>query len=322
MYRDDFKDYAKILFRTFGDRVKNWVTINEPLITVKYGYDLGFPPSSRCSDRKTCKAGNSSTEPYTVAHNFLLAHATAASLYKRMFQPKQGGQIGVFVSAQYYEPYSKSPQDRAAAKRGLDFEIGWLPKFTSKEKKLVKGSVDFMGLNYYTAIFAKSIPVDFHALPVSSTADVFVNLTAERNGVLNFSSVHRYMGGSETTYYLYPKGVQKLLEYMKREFENPAIYITENGLSQTRNDSLPLKVQLNDPSRIDYTVHHLYRIRKAIKNGVNVKGYFYWSLLDGFEWIAGYINRFGLYHIDYNNNLTRTPKDSAKWFKRFLKHHE
>ncbi|KAK0595111.1 hypothetical protein LWI29_003676 [Acer saccharum] len=243
MYRDDFKDYAKILFRTFGDRVKNWVTINEPLITVKYGYDLGFPPSSRCSDRKTCKAGNSSTEPYIVAHNFLLAHATAASLYKRMFQPKQGGQIGVSVSAQYYEPYSKSPQDRAAAKRGLDFEIGWLPKFTSKEKKLVKGSVDFMGLNYYTAIFAKSIPVDFHALPVSSTADVFVNLT---------------------------------------------------GLSQTRNDSLPLKVQLNDPSRIDYTVHHLYRIRKAIKNGVNVKGYFYWSLLDGFEWIAGYINRFGL----------------------------
>ncbi|TXG67717.1 hypothetical protein EZV62_008992 [Acer yangbiense] len=193
-----------------------------------------------------------------------------------------------------------------------------LPKFTPKEKKLVKGSVDFMGLNYYTAIFAKSIPVDFHASPVSSTADVFINLTAERNGVL----IGPPMGGSETSYYLYPKGVQKLLEYMKREFKNPAIYITENGLSETRNDSLPLKVQLNDPSRIDYTVQHLYRIRKAIKNGVNVKGYFYWSLLDGFEWIAGYINRFGLYHIDYNNNLTRTPKDSAKWFKRFLKHHE
>ncbi|TXG67719.1 hypothetical protein EZV62_008994 [Acer yangbiense] len=229
--------------------------------------------------------------------------------------------------------------DRAAAKRGLDFEIGWflkplvsghypkimrmiakdrLPKFTPKEKKLVKGSVDFMGLNYYTAIFAKSIPIDFHASPVSSTANVFVNLTAERNGVL----IGPPMGGSETSYYLYPKGVQKLLEYMKREFKNPAIYITENGLSETRNDSLPLKVQLNDPSRIDYTVQHLYRIRKAIKNGVNVKGYFYWSLLDGFEWIAGYINRFGLYHIDYNNNLTRTPKDSAKWFKRFLKHHE
>ncbi|KAK4857306.1 hypothetical protein QYF36_026730 [Acer negundo] len=336
---DDFKDYAEILFRTFGDRVKTWVTINEPMITVKYGYDLGFPPSGRCSDRKTCKAGNSSTEPYTVAHNFLLAHATAASLYKRKFQPKQGGQIGVSVSAQYYEPYSKSRQDRAAAKRGLDFEIGWflkplvsghypkimrmiakdrLPKFTAKEKKLVKGSIDFMGLNYYTAIYAKSIPVDFHASPVSSTADVFVNLTAERNGVLIGPPIR----GSETTYYLYPKGVQKILQYMKREFKNPAIYITENGLSQTRNDSLPFEVQLNDPSRIDYIVQHLHRIRKAIKNGVNVKGYFYWSLLDGFEWIAGYINRFGLYYIDYNNNLTRTPKDSAKWFKRFLKHHE
>ncbi|KAK2643516.1 hypothetical protein Ddye_025279 [Dipteronia dyeriana] len=179
---NDFKDYAKILFRTYGDKVKTWVTINEPLITAKYGYDLGFPPPSRCSDRKTCKAGNSSTEPYTVAHNFLLAHATAASLHRRKFQPKQGGQIGVSVSAQYYKPYSKSLQDKAAAKRGLDFEIGcvWtlskdheknsqgrLPKFTAKEKKLVRGSVDFMGLNYYTAIYVKGIPINFHASQVS-----------------------------------------------------------------------------------------------------------------------------------------------------------
>ncbi|KAK4856307.1 hypothetical protein QYF36_016186 [Acer negundo] len=333
---DDFKDYAEILFNTFGDRVKNWITMNEPLITAKYGYDFGMPPQGRCSDRKTCKSGNSSTEPYTVAHNLLLAHATVASLYKHKFQPIQCGLIGVTVSSLYYVPYSKSLQDRDASKRALDFEIGWfvkplvsgdypktmrkiakdrLPRFTAEEKKLVMGSTDFIGLNYYSSMYVKSIPIKFHAPPVSSIADVFVNLTAERNGVLIGSP----MEGSLSSY-IYPKGLQKLLNYMKKEFKNPAVYITENGLSQNQNDSLPLEVQLNDQSRINYILRHLYRIRKAIKNGANVKGYFYWNLFDDFEWIAGYTPRYGLYHIDYKNNLTRIPKDSAEWFKHFLKY--
>ncbi|KAK2648252.1 hypothetical protein Ddye_015741 [Dipteronia dyeriana] len=332
---DDFKDYTEILFRTFGDRVKNWITINEPLIVAKYGYDLGFPPQVRCTDRKTCKAGNSSTEPYIVAHNLLLAHATAFRLYTEKFQKKQGGQIGLTLLGQYYEPYSESSDDKAAAKRAMDFELGWfaeplvygdyprimreivkdrLPTLSAEEKKLIKGSFDFIGINYYTSRYAKNIPIDLRATPISFSADESVNITADKNGVL--------MGPrAEGTrfIYIYPQGLQKILEFIKKEYQNPTIYITENGVTEKRNDSLPVNVALKDQHRINYVVQHLYRIRKAIENGVNVKGYFYWSIFDDFEWIDGYLARFGLYYIDYKNNLTRIPKNSIRWYKGFLK---
>lgn len=90
---------------------------------------MGIAPPGRCSDRKKCPSGNSSTEPSIASHNLLLAHATAARLYKQKFQPEQGGQIGLSLVGQYYEPYSNSPRDTAAAKRALDFELGWLVYF-------------------------------------------------------------------------------------------------------------------------------------------------------------------------------------------------
>ncbi|KAK1564341.1 hypothetical protein Q3G72_001094 [Acer saccharum] len=328
---DDFKDYTEILFRTFGDRVKNWITINEPLIVAKYGYDLGLPPQGRCTDRKTCRAGNSSTEPYIVAHNLLLAHATAFRLYSEKFQEKQGGQIGLTLLGEYYEPYSESSDDKAAAKRAMDFELGWfmeplvygdyprimreivkdrLPTFSAEEKKLIQGSFDFIGINYYTSRYAKNIPIDLRATPISFSVDESVNITADKNGVL--------MGPrAEGTLfiYIYPQGLQKILEFIKKEYQNPTIYITENGVTEKRNDSLPINVALEDQHRINYVVQHLYHIRKAIENGVNVKGYFYWSIFDDFEWIDGYLARFGLYYIDYKNNLTRIPKDSLRWYK-------
>ncbi|KAL5815000.1 hypothetical protein ACOSQ3_025799 [Xanthoceras sorbifolium] len=332
---DDFKDYAETCFRTFGDRVKNWITINEPLIVAQYGYDMGLPPQVRCSDRKTCKAGNSSTEPYIVAHNLLLAHASAFRLYKEKFQAKQGGQIGLSLLGQYYEPYSEESDDKAAAKRAMDFEIGWfveplvygdyprimreivknrLPTFTAEEKKLIKGSFNFIGINYYTARYAKNIPIDLRATPISFTVDESVNLTVEKNGVL----IGPQAKGSRFIY-IYPQGLQKILEFMKKEYQNPTIYITENGVAEKRNDSFPVGMALKDQHRINYVVQHLYRVREAIENGVNVKGYFYWSLFDDFEYLAGYMARFGFYYIDYKNNLTRIPKDSVKWFKNFLK---
>lgn len=93
------------------------------------------------------------------------------------------------------------------------------------------------------------------------------------------------------------------------------IYI---GLYTRRNDSLALADQLKDPERISYLVRHLYRLNKAIKNGVNVKGYFYWALFDDFEWGMGFSDRYGLYYIDFDHNNRRIPKLSAKWFKAFL----
>ncbi|KAF5743701.1 beta-glucosidase 12-like [Tripterygium wilfordii] len=313
-----FKDYCEICFNSFGDRVKNWITINEPLILAQFGHDLGFAPPGRCSDRSKCPEGDSSTEPYIVGHNLLLAHAHAAKLYKDNFQKNQGGQIGISLVGQYYEPYSDSPEDKAAQKRALDFSLGWyveplvfgdypiimkelvkdrLPVFTEEEKMLLKGSCDFIGINYYTTRYAKSIPIDPLAPALSYTAD-------------KFAEPSLYI-------YIYPEGLQKLLEFMKYTYQDPKIYITENGVTQCGD--IPRLQAINDDDRIKFIRQHLYRIAQAIKNGVNVNGYFYWSAFDDFEWVEGYTVRFGLYYVDYKANLLRIPKRSAAWLYKFLR---
>ncbi|XVF54652.1 hypothetical protein PTKIN_Ptkin05aG0198500 [Pterospermum kingtungense] len=135
----DFKNYAEICFRSFGDRVKHWVTINEPMIMAKFGYDMGIAPPGRCSNRIMCPAGNSATEPYIAGHNLLLAHAVVARLYKNKYQAAQGGQIGISHVGQYYEPYTNSLFDRIASKRAMDFELGWsvLKPLSDKQFKLL-----------------------------------------------------------------------------------------------------------------------------------------------------------------------------------------
>ncbi|KAL5565525.1 hypothetical protein UlMin_028689, partial [Ulmus minor] len=194
---NDFKDYCEILFRTYGDRVKNWITVNEPYV-VALGYDIGYGPPGRCSlppPIGPCAAGNSSTEPYIVAHNFILAHAAAVNLYRDKFQAELGGQIGFSLVAEYMEPYLDSPDDKAAAQRYLEFLIGWyveplvygdypktmrdivkerLPTFSGEEKMLIKGSFDFIAINYYTSRYAsKAEPV----APTHYLGDYLVNTT-------------------------------------------------------------------------------------------------------------------------------------------------
>ncbi|XP_022738214.1 beta-glucosidase 13-like [Durio zibethinus] len=332
----DFKNYAEICFKAFGDRVKNWITINEPLIIAKFGYAMGVAPPGRCSDRRNCPAGDSATEPYVAAHNLLLAHATAAKLYKEKYQATQGGQIGMSLVGQYYEPYSNTLFDRIAAKRAMDFELGWfmeplvrgqyplsmrrlvkgrLPVFTEKEKKLVNGSFDFIGINYYTSRYVKNIPINPKAAPVSFLADEHINSTVVKNGV----PIGPKAEGSWFLY-IYPKGLYKILKFMKKHYnKNLIIYITENGVTEKKNDSIPIHQVLNDQFRIEFVQKHLQQISKAVNNGVNVKGYFYWSLFDDFEWTEGFGVGFGLYYIDYNNNLKRIPKKSAKWYHDFVK---
>ncbi|XP_021823381.1 LOW QUALITY PROTEIN: beta-glucosidase 32-like [Prunus avium] len=114
---DDFKAYTEICFTTFGDRVKNWITINEQLIIAKFGYDYGIAAPGRCSISAgfPCSAGNSATEPYIVSHNLLLAHATVVELHREKFQEKQGGESGISLVGQFVEPYSESSKDRASA---------------------------------------------------------------------------------------------------------------------------------------------------------------------------------------------------------------
>ncbi|BBH05461.1 beta glucosidase 11 [Prunus dulcis] len=176
--RKDFTAYADVCFKTFGDRVLYWTTMNEPNVFSLGGYDIGFLPPQRCSAPfgANCSRGNSSVEPYIAVHHLLLSHASAARLYKKKYQDKQHGFVGINVFAYWFVPLTKTIEDELAAQRALDFYTGWilnplvfgdypdvmkknagsrLPAFTSLESRSVKGSCDFLGINYYNTLYAK-----------------------------------------------------------------------------------------------------------------------------------------------------------------------
>nr|GMD85537.1 beta-glucosidase 40-like [Ipomoea batatas] len=173
----DFAAYAETCFEKFGDRVKQWATINEPRSVTVLGYDLGVQAPGHCSIflHLLCTEGNSATEPYIVAHNLLLAHAAAVHIYRTKFQAKQGGKIAIVVESFWYEPLTNSHEDIEAKQRALDYYLGWflepvitgdypnsmrsrvgerLPIFSATESALVKGSYDFIGINHYTTWYA------------------------------------------------------------------------------------------------------------------------------------------------------------------------
>ncbi|KAM2960933.1 hypothetical protein FF1_030566 [Malus domestica] len=332
---DHFKDYAELCYKEFGDRVKHWFTENEPYTFSYMGYAVGTQVPGRCSSWQNlnCTGGDSAIEPYLVAHHLLLAHGAAVELYKNRYQATQKSLIGITLVSDWYEPASDSKQDKDAALRSLDFMFGWfldpltsgdyphtmrsivgkrLPKFTKEQSKLLNGSFDFLGINYYTARYTSSAPNN-NSLPASYVTDSRADLTTELNGVLIGPQA------ASDWLYVYPKGIHDLVLYTKEKYNDPLIYITENGVSELNNPELSLEEALHDTSRIDYYYRHLCYLQAAIKNGAKVKGYFAWTLLDDFEWTAGYTVRFGLNYMDYKDGLKRYPKLSAHWFKNFLK---
>ncbi|KAE8037053.1 hypothetical protein FH972_009678 [Carpinus fangiana] len=332
---DDFRDFAELCFKEFGDRVKHWITLNEPWSCSVGGYASGQIAPGRCSSwlNMNCIGGDSGTEPYLVAHYQLLAHAASVLEYKQKFQAAQKGVIGITLNSHWMIPFSNARHHRNAALRALDFMLGWfldpltygdyphsmrflvgkrLPKFSKEQSKLVKGSFDFIGLNYYTTNYA-AYAAHLNSGNASYSTDSLANLTTERNGIP--------IGPPAASDWLrvYPRGFLDLLLYIKEKYHNPLLYITENGIDEVNNATLSLEAALVDNQRIEYYYSHLWYLRKAINEGVNIKGYFAWSLLDNFEWNAGYTFRFGINYVDYKNGLKRHPKLSARWFKNFLK---
>ncbi|KAL6537845.1 Beta-glucosidase 6 [Orobanche minor] len=334
----DFAAYAETCFKEFGDRVKYWITFNEPHTVAVQGYDVGLQAPGRCSIllHTFCRAGNSSTEPYIVAHNFLLSHANVVDIYKRKYKPKQGGSIGITLDSFWYEPASNSSADIQATQRAIDFHLGWfiepliigdypksmrarvgsrLPRFSPDQSDQVKGSFDFIGINHYTTWFVNNNNTNI--------IGVLLNDSLADSGAFSFPFV---LGkpipdrANSVWLYIVPHGIRSLMKYIKEKYGNPLVLITENGMDDRNSLFTSIKDACKDEKRIKYHNDYLTNLLAAInlEDGCNVRGYFVWSLLDNWEWGAGFSSRFGLYFVDYNDNMKRYAKDSVKWFKNLL----
>ncbi|OAY40077.1 hypothetical protein MANES_10G147600v8 [Manihot esculenta] len=276
---DDYHDYVDFCFEEFGDRVKYWITINEPNYFSCFGYATGDTAPGRCSNYiGNCTVGNSATEPYIVVHHMILCHATALKLYKQKYQASQKGTIGIIITAFWKVPKFETTASRKAASRGLDFTIGWvlhpltygdypesmrslvgerLPKFTEEQSKMIQGCIEFVGINYYTARYVDASPSSTK-VNLSYTTDSQTIESTEKNGI----PIGQQAGSSWI--YIYPEGIREIVFYIKRNFNNPPIYITENGVED--NSSMAINESLNDSLRIKYHYLHLSYLLQAIKS--------------------------------------------------------
>ncbi|WJX49050.1 hypothetical protein P8452_35537 [Trifolium repens] len=321
----DFTAYADICFREFGDRVKHWTTVNEGNVDSIGGYDAGMLPPQRCSPSSifNCSKGNSSTEPYLATHHMLLAHASAARLYRTKYKAKQQGFIGFNLLLFRFVPLTNTSEDIIAAQRAQDFYIGWfmnpfifgeypdimkknvgsrLPFFTSRESNLVKGSIDFLGINFYYAYYVKNNAKSLQKKNRDYAADMAVELKPFPGN-----------GTSTDEIPVIPWILQELLHSLKNDYGNFPIYIHETGQQTRRNSSL------DDWPRVKYMNEYIGSVLDMLRNGLNIRGYFVWAFLDVFELLGGYEASYGLYYIDLEDpTLRRQPKLSSVWYSNFL----
>lgn len=331
--QEDFTYFADLCFKMFGDRVKHWTTFNEPNLMVKLGYFSGKYPPNHCSKPfGKCASGNSSTEPYIAAHNIILAHAKTVNIYRKNYQAKQGGSVGIAIDMRWYEPLRNITEDHIAVSRAQSFEAPWfldplffgdyphdmhqilgtnLPKFTEGEKQLLKNQIDFVGINHYKTLYVKDCifsPCDLDTY----TGDALVSASAERNGI----PIGKPTPVANNC--VVPSSMEKLVMYLNQRYQNIPLYITENGYAQIGHSSTTVEELFNDTERLSYIRDYLTYLSFAIRKGANVKGYFVWSLMDNFEWLSGYTIKYGLCHVDFRS-LKRTPRLPARWYSKFIK---
>ncbi|KAJ4817237.1 beta glucosidase 11 [Rhynchospora pubera] len=324
---DDFTAYADVCFREFGDRVKYWSTMAQPNILSIAGYDQGSWPPSHCSNPFGvihCTIGNSAVEPYIVMHNLLLAHASVYNLYHTKYYELQKGKVGINVYTLGLRPFSDSAADEKAVRRFRDFFIGWildplafgeypsimkkivgsrLPSFTKGQSKMLKGSFDFIGLNHYITLYVMDDSNNTNSVPRDYTADIMVRTSGSKNETphIQLTTVLRNVVPD-------PDGLQYILNYLKEDYNNPPIYVQENGRGLAWNSSL------EDTERIKYVSNFIRGTLHAIRNGVDVRGYFLWSFIDLYEFLGGYETTYGLFRVDFDSEeKTRRPKLSAHW---------
>ncbi len=290
-----FAAYAAEVARRFGDRVCSIATLNEPLCSAWLGYEVGqFAPGH--TNRR---------EAFQVAHHLLLMHAQAMQAMRAVTRAK----LGIVLNHTPAFAAEATEADRRAARLADGLDVRWYmdplfrghypqdvlahlgpdaPLVQPGDLELMQQPLDFLGLNFYTRQF------------ISTTEP-------KRPPPGQF-------GFTDMGWEIYPKALTQHLVRLTREYSPPPIYITENGMAAP---DVMQEGRVHDEARIRYLHEHLQAIARACELGADVRGYFYWSLLDNFEWNSGYTKRFGLVHVDYQSQR-RTLKDSAHWYREFL----
>ncbi|XP_053127995.1 lactase-like protein [Hemicordylus capensis] len=319
-----FKDYADLCFENFGDRVKHWITFNNPWAIAEEGYGTGqHAPGLTLGSEGSYKA----------AHNIIKAHAEVWHAYHERWHHEQRGMVGISLTSAWGEPVDLSKkEDVEAADRYVQFSLGWfanpiyhgdypevmkacvgrksakrglpsrLPTFSAQEKRYIKGTADFLGINHFTTYYVSQRNFSSDELSYFTDRDLveLVDL--------------RWPGSGSRWLYSVPWGFRRLLNFVKARYGNPLIYVTENGISEKLQYA-----QLCDEWRTDYLKGYINEMLKAMKDGVNIQGYTVWSLLDKFEWNQGYSERFGLYYVDFESqNKPRYPKASVHYYKNII----
>jgi beta-glucosidase len=305
-----FVEYADVVTRHLGDRVKYWITHNEPWCASLLSYQIGEHAPGRQDWPAALQA----------AHHLLLSHGWAVPVIHRN---SREAEVGISLSLSPAEPASPSAADLQTCRYFDGYFNRWFldplygrhypadmmaeyvfqdhlssagPTFVQDgDLQAIATQTDFLGVSYYTR-----------------------NLLRDESAPNNLPQTNFQAPQSEWTdigWEVYPEGLYNTLNRLHFEYRPPKIYITENGASYA--DSPNRKGQINDQRRIAYLYSHLAAAHQAIENGVPLAGYFVWSLMDNFEWAKGYTQRFGLVWVDFDHQ-SRIPKDSAFWYKETI----
>ncbi|KAE8618486.1 hypothetical protein XENTR_v10009398 [Xenopus tropicalis] len=319
-----FNDYANLCFERFGDRVKHWITFNCPWSVAVHGYETGkHAPGMKLMG----------TGAYKAAHHLIKAHAQVWHSYNKNWRNKQQGMVGISLTTDWGEPVDISNQkDIEAADRFIQFHLGWfantlyngdypqvmkeligntnqglgmsrLPTFTSQEKSYIKGTVDFLGIGHFTTRYVTSRNYASTHIPSYYTDRDLRELVDPR-----------WPEPESNWLCSVPWGFRRLLNYVKTNYGNPVLFVTENGASEKMQCT-----ELCDEWRIQYLKGYINEMLKAMKDGANIQGYTAWSLMDMFEWEDGFSERSGLFYVEFQNkNKSRYPKASVPFYKRII----
>ena len=296
-----FGEYGEVLTSRFGDRVKNWMTLNEPFCSAWLGHLYGdMAPGIK--DLQTA---------LNVSHNLLMSHGLACQVIRSNVSEAN---VGIVINVTPAVPATDSQVDSNAAQLADGFDNRWFldpvfgrtypadvidalgasPEIHSGDMKLIAQDLDFLGVNFY---FRQTVAADQNSKPLPIRS---VNRENVKKTAMNWE--------------VHPQAFEEILLRISKEYSPKAIYITENGSAW--NDEV-INGEIIDDERIDYLVRHLDAMRSARNQGAPILGYFAWSFLDNFEWAYGYEKRFGLIYVDYKTQ-TRTPKKSALFYRQLL----